>query len=182
MAVALVVVALVVCVVALSVVGVRRGKVRRCEEEAAWLAASPREDGGGEPVAVEVWWAGKDAGIVWDGRDVGVWTPTLDGPCNTPRLRPVRGGLVTAGEPMSVTRGALFADRDWVVVGGRRFVLHERELVDARGTRWPLSTVVSGHPGDVRRFTVPRDLGPRGTLLVLDRLSLRALVAASSGD
>src|SRR4051794_20984436 len=76
----------------------------------------------GSPVAVEGWWAEKDAGLVWEGRDVGVWPPTVDGPSNTPRLRPVCGGLATSPEPMSISRGALLAPRDRVVVGGRRYL------------------------------------------------------------
>jgi hypothetical protein len=175
MVVALVVVALIVCVVALVVVGVRRGRVQRRAEEAAWLRESPHDEAGGEPVTVEVWWAEKDAGLVWEGRDVGVWTPTVDGPSTTPRLRPVRDGLATSPEPMSISRGALLATRDRVVVGGRRYLLLESELVDARGLHWVMPAHVFGRAGDVRRFSVPRDLGPVGALLVLDRLALRAV-------
>jgi hypothetical protein len=180
--VVLVVVALIVCVVALVVLGVRSRRMRRRVEETAWLQASPHDEAGGEPVTVEVFWADKDAGLVWDGQDVGVWTPTVDGPSNTPRLRPVRGALATSPEPMSISRGALLATRDRVAVGGRRYLLLESELVDARGRHWAMPTGVFGHAGDVRRFSVPRDLGPVGALLVLDRLALRAVGAVSSGD
>jgi hypothetical protein len=180
--VALVVVALIVCVVALVVLGVRRGREQRRDEETAWLQGSTHDEAGGEPVTVEVWWAEKDAGLVWDGRDVGIWTPTLGGPSSTPRLRPVRGGLATSREPMSLTRGAFGAPRDRVVVGGRRYLLLESELVDARGRHWTVPTHVFGRAGDVRRFSMPRDLGPIGALLVLDRLALRAVLAVSSGE
>lgn len=182
MVLALVVVALIVGVVALVALGVRWERARRRAEETAWLGESPHDEAGGEPVTVEVWWAEKDAGLVWEGRDVGVWTPTVDGPSTTPRLRPVRGGLATSPEPMSISRGALLAPRDRVVVGGRRYLLLESELVDARGLRWAMPTGVFGFAGDVRRFTVPRDLGPVGALLVLDRLALRAVVGVSSGE
>ncbi|GAA4922751.1 hypothetical protein EV188_104646 [Actinomycetospora succinea] len=181
MVVTLVVVALCACVVALVVFGVRQGRVHRRAEETAWLQGSPHDKAGGEPVTVEVWWAAKDAGVVWDGQDVGVWTPSVERPSNSPRLRPVRGGLATSPEPMSIERGALLATRDRVTVGGRRYLLLESELVDARGRHWAVPTTVYGHAGDVRRFSVPRDLGPVGALLVLDRLALRAVVAASSG-
>ncbi|MCD2188029.1 hypothetical protein [Actinomycetospora soli] len=175
-----VVAAAVVALTVLTVLGVRAGRRERRAEEAAWLAGSAAGDG--EPVTLEVWWAGREAGVVWDGRDVGTWRPNCDGPSDTPRLKPVQGGLATTAEPMSLRRGALLAERDHVEVGGRRFLLLERELVDSRGTRWPLSTLVFAQPGEVRRWTVPRELGPRGALLVLDRLALRGVAAASSGD
>jgi hypothetical protein len=182
MLVALVLVALIACVAALVVLGVRRGTVQRRAEETAWLQRSAHDEAGGEPVTVELWWADKDAGLVWDGQDVGVWTPTVGGPSNTPRLRSVRGGLTTSSESMSIGRGALLKTRDRVVVGGRRYLLLESELVDARGLHWAVPTRVFGHAGDLRRFAVPRDLGPVGALLVLDRLALRAVAAVSSGD
>jgi hypothetical protein len=68
------------------------------------------------------------------------------------------------------------------VVGDRRYLLLESQLIDARGRRWAVPARVFGHAGDVLRFSVPRDLGPVGALLVLDRLALGAVVAVSSGE